>query len=150
MAYCSGGENKTLHKTIFLGYLSISGSLCSLSVLSVKWQRLYLAAFALFKAPHIHLYMPSPGRTPSAVVQRWPKCRAVPRASLTPGPHLSDGSWLQRELCPPWMEKEVRRNPGGQGDVCSQGEIKDLTLSVKQPEVFISALVNEGILIYNC
>lgn len=44
----------------------------------------------------------------------------------------------------------MRRNPGGQGDVSSQGEIKDLTLSVKQPEVFISALVNEGILIYNC
>lgn len=47
------------------------------------------------------------------------------------------------------MEKEGEEKSKRKGDVRSQREIKDFTLSARQREVFISALVNEGILIYN-
>ena len=51
--------------------------------------------------------------------------------------------------CPPGWKRKGRRKPRGKEVLVPDGEIKDLTLSARQREVFISALVNEGVLIYN-
>lgn len=91
------------------------------------------------------------------------KCRAILGATLAAGPwdfvlwlpHLSDGSvasvGFRGTLALSSQDgKRTEEKTGGLGDLCSWREIKDPTLSMKQREVFISALVNEGILIYNC